>query len=243
MIGTDAPPDRRCALVVGGVRGIGLATARRLSDDGLRVTATWYRTRPPVDANPAVAWRHCDTTDAASVGDLFAEAEGTGPFDVVVANAAVLRDRLSSRLTDDDFRFVTDTNLAGTFRVARAALASMTRRRWGRLVLVSSAGGWYGFAGQANYAAAKAGLTGMARALAREVGPRQVTVNVVVPGPIDTELISAMPPRFLESWIPLVPAQRLGSVNEVASTIAYLASERSGAVTGALVPVDGGMLS
>ena len=232
----------RRALVVGAAQGIGRATARRLADAGHRVTATWHRTEPEIEAAPQVRWERCDITDPDSVSALFARAEGD-PYDIVVANAAVVRDRLSSRMTDDDFDAVLAVNLAGTFRVARAGLVPMTRRRWGRLVLVSSVGGWYGNAGQANYAAAKSGQLGLARALAREVAPRQVTVNVVAPGAIDTELISAMNPKLQERWRSMVPAQRMGRPEEVAALVTFLGSERAGAITGALVPVDGGWLA
>ena len=230
----------RRALVVGAARGIGRATALRLAGAGHRVTATWHRTEP--DPDPRLGWERCDITDPASVDTLFAAA-ADDPYDIVVANAALVLDRLSSRMTDADFEAVLDVNLTGAFRVARAALGPMAERRWGRVVLISSVGGWHGNAGQANYAASKAGQLGLARALAREVGPRGVTVNVVAPGAIATELITAMSPKLQERWRAMVPAQRMGTADEVSSTIAYLASEPAGAVTGALVPVDGGWLA
>lgn len=232
-------PGRR-ALVVGAAQGIGRATAARLAADGHRLTATWHRTEPePLDG---VAWARCDTTDPASVASLFDEA-ADDPFEIVVANAAVVRDRLSSRMTDDDFTDIIDVNLTGTFRVLRAALGPMAARRWGRVVVVSSVGGWYANAGQANYAASKAGQLGMARSLAREVAPRGVTVNVVAPGAVDTELIAAMHEKLRARFIEMVPAQRWGAPEEIAGAIAYLVSERAGFVTGALVPVDGGCLA
>lgn len=230
----------RRALVVGAAQGIGRATALRLAGAGHRVTATWNRT--PGEADPRLAWAHCDITDPASVDALFAAA-AEDPFDIVVANAALVRDRLSSRMADDDFTAVLDVNLTGTFRVVRAALGPMSERRWGRVVVISSVGGWHGNSGQANYAASKSGQLGMARALAREVGPRGVTVNVVAPGAVQTELISAMSPKLQERWRSMVPAGRMGTPEEVASAVAYLASESAGAVTGALVPVDGGWLA
>ncbi|MGN6693231.1 MAG: SDR family oxidoreductase [Aquihabitans sp.] len=230
----------RRALVVGAAQGIGRATALRLADAGHRVTATWNRTEPEPDA--AITWERCDITDAASVDGLFAAADAD-PYDIVVANAALVLDRLSSRMADADFEAVLAVNLTGTFRVIRAALGPMTARRWGRVVIVSSVGGWHGNSGQANYAASKSGQLGMARALAREVGPRGVTVNVVAPGAIATELITAMSPKLQERWRAMVPAQRMGTADEVSSAIEYLASERAGVVTGALVPVDGGWLA
>ena len=132
-------------------------------------------------------------------------------------------------------------DVGGTF--TDFVLADMTANRWGRLILVSSVGGWYGLSGQANYAASKIGLLGMARALAREVGPRGVTVNVVVPGPIDTELIASMSPKLMERWLQMVPARRMGRPAEIVSAIEFLASDRAGFVTGTMVPVDGGCLA
>ncbi len=230
----------RRALVVGAAQGIGRSTALHLARAGHEVVGTWNRTEPEPD--PALAWDRCDITDAASVTALF-ERHADAPFEVVVINAAVVRDRLSSRMTDDDFTAVIDVNLTGAFRVARAAVAPMASARWGRLVLVSSVGGWIGNAGQANYAASKAGQLGMARALAREVGPRGVTVNVVAPGAVRTELIEAMSPKLQARFVELTPADRLAEPDEVAAVIGFLASERAGAITGALVPVDGGCVA
>lgn len=245
MVGSapsEPPPASRHALVVGAARGIGRAIAVDLAARGHAVTATWHHQEPaPADG---VRWVRCDTTEAADVDRVFATARADGrPFAIVVANAALVRDRLASRMTDDDFRAVVDVNLTGTFRVARAALADMTDARWGRLVLISSIGGWVGAAGQANYAATKTGLLGLARSLAREAGPRGTTVNVVAPGVIATELIEAMAPRLQERWVAQVPAGRMGTPAEVAATVAFLCSERAGFVTGALVPVDGGLVA
>ena len=227
----------RRALVVGAARGIGRATAQRLVADGHEVTGTWHTAEPePLDG---VTWQRCDTTVAADVDDLF----GGEPFGVVVANAALVRDRMSSRMTDEDWAAVLDVNLTGTFRVARAAVGQMATARWGRLVLVSSVGAWIGAAGQASYAASKTGLLGLARALAREVGPRGVTVNVVAPGVIETELIAAMAPQLQERWVAQVPAGRMGAPAEVAAAISFLCSEQGGFVTGALVPIDGGLVA
>lgn len=232
----------RRALVVGAAQGIGRATALALTDAGHRVTATWNRTEP--EADPRLAWARCDITDPASVDAVFAAADtDDDPYDIVVANAAVVLDRLSSRMTDEDFEAVLAVNLTGTFRVVRAGLGPMTSRRWGRVVVISSVGGWHGNSGQANYAASKSGQLGMVRALAREVGSRDVTVNVVAPGAIATELIGAMSPKLQERWRSMVPAQRMGTPAEVASAVTYLVSEPAGVVTGALVPVDGGWLA
>ena len=241
MAGAE-PSARRRVLVVGAAQGIGRATAEGFATAGHHVTATWNRAEPA--DRGALAWRRCDITDRASVDAVFDEArQADAPFEVVVANAAVVHDRMAARMTDDDFAAVVDVNLTGTFRVARAALADMAGARWGRLVLVSSVGGWYGNAGQSNYSASKMGLLGMARSLAREVGPRGVTVNVVSPGPVDTELIAGMNAKMIERWLRLVPAQRMGRPAEIASAIGFLASEGAGFITGTMVPVDGGFLA
>ncbi|MBX3284209.1 MAG: SDR family oxidoreductase [Actinobacteria bacterium] len=247
MAGPAAPPSRS-VLVAGAARGIGLATARRLAADGHRVTATWHVSEPADDAGGAedrsITWRRCDVTDPASVQAVVDEARADGhPFDVVVANAALVRDRMVSRMTEADFRAVIDVNLRGSFHLARAALSDMARARWGRVVFVGSVGGSYGLGGQASYSASKAGLLGLARSLAREVGPRGVTVNVVAPGPIDTELIAGMSTSLRERWKGLTPAERMGRPAEVAGAIAFLASEPAGAITGAVIPVDGGFLA
>ena len=230
----------RRALVVGAAQGIGRATAQHLAERGDAVVATWNSTEPAPDEG--VRWARCDITDPTAVDALFAD-HADAPFEIVVINAAVVRDRMSSRMADRDFTDVLDVNLTGAFRVARAAVAPMASARWGRLVIVSSVGGWYGNAGQANYAASKAGQLGMARALAREVGPRGVTVNVLAPGAIRTELIESMSPTLQARWKALLPADRMGTPDEVAAAVSYLTSERAGFVTGALLPVDGGCLA
>ncbi|HEY4375618.1 MAG TPA: 3-oxoacyl-ACP reductase FabG [Acidimicrobiales bacterium] len=239
---SEPPAGLRHALVVGAALGIGRATAGRLAATGHAVVATHHHTTPEPLAG--VRYRSCDVTDPADVDALFAEADAAGtPFDVVVANAAVLRDRMVSRLTDDDMTAVLDVNLIGAFRVARAAAERMVARRWGRIILVSSVGGWVGAPGQANYAASKTALLGLARSLAREVGSRSVTVNVVAPGIVDTELVAPMADRIRDRWLSLVPAGRTGTPDEVAAVVEFLASDHAAFVTGALVPVDGGILA
>jgi 3-oxoacyl-[acyl-carrier protein] reductase len=229
----------RTVIVTGGNRGIGLATARRFADDGHRVAVT-YRAEPPDDDRLLCV--ACDVTDTAQVDEAFgAVEEKLGPVEVLVANAGITRDGLALRMSDDDFAAVIDANLAGAFRACRRAVRSMMRGRWGRIVLVSSVVGLGGQAGQANYAASKAGLIGLGRSFAREFASRNITVNLVAPGPIETDMIAALNDGQRAAILDAVPLGRLGSPEEVAATIAFLASEPAGYITGAVVPIDGGL--
>ncbi|HSL58262.1 MAG TPA: 3-oxoacyl-ACP reductase FabG [Acidimicrobiales bacterium] len=233
-------PAGRVALVVGGGRGIGLATARALAAAGYRVAVT-HRSSTPV-ADDGFLWVPCDVSSAESVDAAFATVESElGPVEIAVANAGVTRDGLVLRMSDDDFTEVVDTNLTGAFRVARRAVKSMMRARWGRIVLVSSVVGASGQAGQANYAASKAGMVGLARSLAREFASRNVTVNVVAPGPIRTDMTDALTDDQRAAIGDAVPLGRFGEPDEVAAVIRFLVSDEAGYVTGALVPVDGGL--
>ena len=232
--------ERRVALVTGGSRGIGLATAKRLAADGHQVAVTWRSEPPPEDAGLLAV--KCDITDTEQVDAAFGEVEqALGPVGIVVANAGITRDQLTVRMSDADFDDVVDTNLAGGFRVARRGLRPMMKARWGRLVFVSSVVASTGGPGQANYAAAKAGLVGLARSLAREFGSRSITANVVAPGPIDTEMFEAVDEARQEAVIAAVPLARTGTVTEVAATIAFLCSDEASYITGAVLPVDGGL--
>lgn len=229
----------RTVLVTGGNRGIGLATARRFADDGHRVAVTARNEGPDDDRLLTVP---CDVTDTAQVDEAFATVEDKlGPVEVLVANAGMTRDGLAVRMSDEDFAAVIDANLAGAFRACRRAVRSMMRARWGRIVLVSSVVGLGGQAGQANYAASKAGLVGLGRSFAREFASRGITVNLVAPGPIDTDMIGALKDEQRAAILDAVPLGRLGSTDEVAATIAFLASDEAGYITGALVPIDGGL--
>jgi 3-oxoacyl-(acyl-carrier-protein) reductase len=234
---TDRPT--RTVLVTGGNRGIGLATARRFADDGHRVAVT-ARSEGPDDDRLLVV--PCDVTDTEQVDAAFATVEEKlGPVEVLVANAGITRDGLAVRMSDDDFDAVIDANLAGAFRSCRRAVRSMMRARWGRIVLVSSVVGLGGQAGQANYAASKAGLVGLGRSFAREFASRGVTVNLVAPGPIDTDMIGALNDDQRAAILAAVPLRRFGRPEEVAAAIAFLASDEAGYITGAVVPIDGGL--
>ena len=233
---TAATP--RTVLVTGGNRGIGLACTRAFLDGGHRV-ATVSRSGGEVDGAFAVA---CDMTDGEAVDAAVAAVdEELGPVEILVANAGVNRDGLLVRMSDEDFSAVVDTNLTGTFRFARAVARKMMRARFGRIVFMSSVGAYMGAAGQANYAASKAGLIGLARAMARELAPRNITVNVVTPGPVDTDMLDSVTDARRGEMSAAVPLGRLGTTEEVAAAVSFLASDASGYVTGAVLPVDGGL--
>ena len=230
----------RTVLVTGGNRGIGLATAKEFAAQGHRVAIT-YRSEAPADSEGLFAVR-CDVTDAQQIDDAFTQIDNElGPVEVVVSNAGITRDGLVLRMKDDDFTDVLDANLTAGFRVARRAVKGMMKGRWGRIIFVSSIVGAAGQAGQANYAASKAGLVGLARSLAKEFASRNITVNIVAPGPIATDMLDALPEERRQAMAEAVPLGRLGSPDEVAGVICFLASDAAAFVTGAVIPVDGGM--
>jgi 3-oxoacyl-[acyl-carrier protein] reductase len=230
----------RTVLVTGGNRGIGLATAKQFAAQGHRVAIT-YRSEAPVGSEGLFAVR-CDVTDAQQVDDAFTLIDKElGPVEIVVSTAGITRDGLVLRMKDDDFTDVLDANLTAGFRVARRAVKGMMKGRWGRIIFVSSIVGAAGQAGQANYAASKAGLVGLARSLAKEFASRNITVNIVAPGPIATDMLDALPEERRQAMAEAVPLGRLGSPDEVAGVICFLASDAAAFVTGAVVPVDGGM--
>ncbi|MEQ1787600.1 MAG: 3-oxoacyl-ACP reductase FabG [Acidimicrobiales bacterium] len=229
----------RTVLVTGGSRGIGLACARAFAAAGHRVAVTSSST--PVD-EPGVLAVSCDVTDPTQVEAAVARVEDElGAVEVLVANAGITRDGLLVRMSEDDFAAVIDTNLTATWRMAKRVVPKMMRARWGRVVVVSSVGAYIGAPGQANYAASKAGLIGLTRSIAREYGPRGITANVVAPGPIDTDMLAALPDDARAALGNQVPVGRIGSVDEVAATVVFLASEPAAYITGAVVPVDGGL--
>ena len=225
-------------LVTGGSRGIGLAVAQRFAADGHQVAVT-YHSSPPPDGFLAIK---CNVTSAAEVDAAFSEVEATlGPVEVLVSNAGITKDKLLMTMSEDDFASVVDTNLTAAYRVAKRAVRSMMKARTGRIVLVSSVVGLSGQAGQANYAASKAGLVGLARSLARELGSRNITVNVVAPGPVDTDMTSVLSDDLKAKMTEQVPLGRFASASEIAGVISFLASPDAAYITGAVIPVDGGL--
>ncbi len=228
----------RSALVTGGNRGIGLAIARRLAAAGDAVTVT---SRSGAEV-PGLTVVKCDVRDPSAVDAAFAAAEaGHGPVEVVVANAGITRDQLLALMSEDDFGAVLDTNLTGAYRVAKRAVRGMIRMRRGRIIFISSVVGMLGSGGQANYAASKAGLIGLARSLARELGTRNITVNVVAPGFVDTDMTTALAGDRKAAILASVPLGRYASAGEVAAAVAFLASDDAAYITGAVLPVDGGL--
>ncbi len=238
------------ALVTGASRGIGAATAAALAGGGRRVAVGWHSDAEGAKATVAAIEGAggeavavgLDVADAGSVdAGVDQVEEALGPVAVLVSNAGIAADGLVARMSDDRWRGVMATNLDGAFHVTRRVVPAMMRARWGRIVTVSSIGAYVGAAGQANYAASKAGLVGLTRALARELAPRSITANVVAPGAVATDMTAALDGIRRDQITSVVPLGRMGTPEEVAAVIAFLASDAAAYVTGAVVPVDGGL--
>ena len=231
--------EPRTVLVTGGNRGIGLAIARSFAAAGDKVAVTHRSGEAP----EGLVGVRCDVTDSASVGAALTVAEGLlgGPSGVLGANAGITKDGLLMRMSDEDFDSVIDTNLAGAFRCARRASKGMIRLRRGRIILISSVVGLYGGPGQANYAASKAGLVGLARSITRELGGRGITANVVAPGFIETDMTAVLPEDTRKTYQAAIPAGRFATPEEVAAAVRFLASTEAAYISGAVIPVDGGL--
>jgi 3-oxoacyl-[acyl-carrier protein] reductase len=228
----------RTVLVTGGNRGIGLAIAQAFVVNGDRVAVTHRGAAVP---EPLFGVR-CDVTSGEDVEAAFAAVEAElGPVEVLVANAGITDDTLLLRMGEESFQRVLDANLTGAFRVAKRAAQGMLRQRRGRLIFVSSVVGLMGSPGQANYAASKAGLVGLARSIARELGSRSITANVIAPGFIETDMTADLPEARRAEILAGVPLRRYGTAEEVAATAVFLASEGAGYLTGVVLPVDGGL--
>ncbi|MGI9063593.1 MAG: 3-oxoacyl-ACP reductase FabG [Pseudonocardiaceae bacterium] len=228
----------RSVLVTGGNRGIGLAIARAFAAQGDQVAVTHRGSGAP-EGLLGVA---CDVTDAAAVDAAFAAAEEAhGPVEVLVSNAGITDDTLLLRMSEEQFTRVLDTNLTGAYRVAKRAAKGMLRLRRGRLVFISSVVGLSGAPGQVNYAASKAGLVGVARSIARELGSRSITANVVAPGYVDTEMTAELTEVRRTEILSSIPLGRQATPAEVAAAVTWLASDGAAYVTGAVIPVDGGL--
>lgn len=245
----DALPAGRVVLVTGGSRGIGLACARWFLARGDRVAVTsrsgtveGENGESEGDLGTGFLSLRCDVTDPGQVDAAFAAVEEAwGPVEVLVANAGVTRDTLVLRMSEDAWSDVIDTNLTGVFRVAKRALAKMIRLRRGRVIMVSSIGAFIGSAGQSNYAASKAGLVGMARSMAREVASRTITVNVIAPGLVQTNMLAELGEEQRRAYEAQVPLGRVARPEEIAEAVGFLASDGAAYITGAVLAVDGGL--
>lgn len=230
--------EPRSVLVTGGNRGIGRAIAEAFVAHGDKVAVTTRSGGAPEGTLDV----RCDITDPAAVDAAFAQIEEAhGPVEVLVANAGITADTLVLRMSEDDWSSVIETNLTGSFRLAKRAAKGMLRLRRGRIVFISSVVGLLGSAGQVNYAASKAGLVGMARSLARELGSRSITANVVAPGFIETDMTAVLTDDQKDAIKTQVPLGRYGSTDEIAQTVLWLTGPGASYVTGAVIPVDGGL--
>ena len=237
----------RTALVTGSTRGIGRAIAETLAGAGARVAVVGRDAGRAEEAARAIghdaAGFACDVTDIASITALVESVEKAfGRIDILVNNAGLTRDNILFRLKDDDWDTVLDANLRGAFVAIRAASRGMMKRRWGRIINIASVVGIIGNKGQANYAASKAGLIGLTKSVAKELASRNILINAVAPGFIDTDMTAAMTPEARETLSGQIPLERLGTPNDVAATVAFLASDFASYITGQVLVVDGGLV-
>ena len=228
----------RVALVTGGNRGIGKAIAEKLISEGYKVAITSRDGSGPEGAFKVSA----ELTDSASLDAAFSEIEAElGPIEILVANAGITNDQLLLRMSDDDFESVIDTNLNGTFRVVKRSIRGMLKSKFGRVVMIGSVVGSIGSPGQVNYSASKSGLVGIARSLTQELGSKNITANVVAPGFINTDMTASLPEQTQESYKSKIPAGRFAEPEEVAATVSFLVGESASYISGAIIPVDGGL--
>ena len=229
----------KVAFVTGANRGIGLSIAERLHEEGYAVAAA-YRNNPP--DNPDLFPVKCDVTSQIQIDQAFDEIErDLGTVEVLIANAGITKDNLLPRMSEDDFEDVIDSNLTSGYRLTKRAIKPMMKQRKGRIIFISSVVGTTGQAGQANYAASKAGLVGLARSIAKEFASRNITANVIAPGPVKTNMIDELTDQQRENILAAVPLGRFAEPEEIAATVAFLASDQAGFITGAIIPVDGGI--
>ncbi|MEV4092054.1 3-oxoacyl-ACP reductase FabG [Streptosporangium saharense] len=227
----------RSVLVTGGNRGIGLAIARAFEEAGDKVAVTYRSGEPP----EGLFGVRCDVTDSASVEAAFEEVKAQqGAVQVLVANAGTTRDNLFMAMSEKDFADVIDTNLMGAVRAARCAVTDMVKARWGRIILVGSTTAFWGSPGVTNYSASKAAMAGFARSLAWELGPRKITVNVVMPGLVETDMVAGLPEQHRAYLHSITALRRSGRPEEVAPAVRFLASDEASFITGALLPISGG---
>jgi 3-oxoacyl-[acyl-carrier protein] reductase len=228
----------RSVLVTGGNRGIGLAIAQAFAKQGDNVAVTHRGSGAP----GGLLGVRCDVTDVESVDAAFTEVEAAhGPVQVLISNAGITDDTLLMRMADDQFTRVLDANLSGAYRVAKRATRGMLRARAGRMIFISSVVGLSGAPGQANYAASKAGLVGLARSIARELGSRSITANVIAPGYVETDMTAELTEKRRQEILGLIPLGRIAASTEIAATATWLASDAAAYITGAVIPVDGGV--
>jgi 3-oxoacyl-[acyl-carrier protein] reductase len=233
----------RVVFITGGSKGIGAACARRFIAEGDKVAVTYNSSPVPKELTAlGVVAVQCDVTSSASVDAAFTAVEAQlGNVEILVSNAGITQDGLLLRMSEENFTSVIDANLTAAYRVSKRASQNMLRARSGRIVLISSVVGLLGSAGQSNYAASKAGLVGFARSLARELGSRSITVNVVAPGPVETDMTAALGDKRLAELTAAVPLQRMATPDEIAGAVTFLTSNDAAYITGAVIPVDGGL--